>query len=150
MAIDTAGPAYHAIKTSPYPCLCAAVRKVGRILTKRYDRYLRPSGLKITQFSMLANIARNPAITVSALAKLLFMDQTTVSRNLQVLEKSGYVYLELEPADLRIKRVQITEIGTSKIDEARPLWEKAQLDVQRSLGRQAIEGLLFTFEKMAG
>lgn len=150
MATDTAKSENHPVETSRYPCLCAVIRKAGRILTRQYDKYLKPSGLKITQFSMLANIAGNPAITVSELAKLLFMDQTTVSRNLRVLEKSGYIHLEPEVTDRRIKRIQIADIGKSKMNEARPLWEKAQLDMERVLGRPSIEGLLGSFKKMAG
>jgi DNA-binding MarR family transcriptional regulator len=126
------------------------IRKTGRILTRRYDRYLKPSGLKITQFSMLANIARNPGITVSDLAELLLMDQTTVSRNLRVLEKSGYAHMEPEVTDHRIKRIRIADSGMAKMDEARPLWEKAQREMERVLGREGIEGLLAGLGKMAG
>ncbi len=136
-------------EASRYPCLCAVIRKAGRILTRRYDEYLKPSGVKITQFSMLANIARNPSITVSELAKLLVMDQTTVSRNLHILEKSGYIYMETEMTDQRIKKIRITDTGMSKINEAKPLWEKAQLDMERVLGRQSIEDLLGSLLKIA-
>jgi len=98
---------------------------------------------------MLANIARNPAITVSELARLLAMDQTTVSRNLRVLEKSGYIRMEPEVADQRIRRIQIAERGMSKMMEARPLWEKAQMEMERVLGRENIETLLGIFKKVA-
>ncbi len=150
MATGTKEPENHRAETSKYPCLCALIRKAGRILTRRYDRYLKPSGLKTTQFGMLRNIAANPAITVSELAKLLFMDQTTVSRNLRILEKSGYIRLEPEVTDHRIKRIHIADIGRSKMNEAIPLWEKAQLDMERVLGRQSIEGLLDSLRTMAG
>jgi len=138
------------VETWRYPCLCAVVRKTGRILTRKYDQYLKPSGLKVTQLSMLARIAKNSAITVSELAKLLVMDQTTVSRNLQVLEKSGYIYLEPDPADQRTRRIQITEKGISKMNEATPLWEKAQQEMERVLGRVSIEELLSTFKRITG
>jgi len=124
--------------------------KAGRILTRRYDRHLKPSGLKVTQYSMLANIARNPGITVSELAKLLFMDQTTVTRNLQVLEKSGYVNMETGMGDYRVKKIRASDIGESKMKEARPFWEKAQLEMEAILGNDNITGLLSTFKKIAG
>ena len=149
MAADIKKPENHSVETSLYPCLCAVIRKAGRILTREYDHYLKPTGLKITQFSMLANITRNPGITVSELAKLLVMDQTTVTRNLRVLENSGYIHLEPEVTDHRIKRIQISDMGMSKMNEAWPLWEKAQLEVERILGRESIEGLLGSFKKIA-
>ncbi len=135
--------------TSSYPCLCALIRKAGRIVTRNYDKYLKPCGLKVTQLSMLAKIAKNPAITVSELAESLRMDQTTVSRNLRVLEKSGFIHLEDEMTDHRVKRIQIAGLGVSKMNEAIPLWEKAQLDMDRVLGRESIETMMKTLEKLS-
>lgn len=133
---------------SQYPCLCALLRKAGRIATRNYDNALKPSGLKVTQFSMLANIARNPAITVSELAGLLSMDQTTVSRNLRVLEKSGYIRLEGEDTDHRIKRILVSELGRAKMNEAMPLWEQAQREMQKILGTENIDGMIKSARKL--
>jgi len=136
------------VPNSRYPCLCALIRKAGRIATRNYDTFLKPSGLKVTQYSMLANIARNPAITVSELAELLTMDQTTVSRNLKLLEKSSYIHLEGEETDQRIKRIQISDLGLSKVNEARPLWEQAQLEMERILGKENIEVIMKSVKKL--
>lgn len=131
-----------------YPCLCALIRKAGRITTRKYDKILKPSGLKVTQLSMLAKIAGNPATTVSELAELLFMNQTTVSRNLRVLEKSGYIHLESEISDHRIKRIRISDLGVSKINEATPFWDKAQQEMEGILGRENIEMIMKSFKKL--
>jgi len=137
-------------EASQYPCLCAVIRKAGRIVTRKYDHYLKPSGIKITQFSMLANIVRNPGIIVSELAQLLMMDQTTVTRNLRVLENLGYIDLEVDTSDHRIRRIQISESGRSKVDEARPLWEIAQQEIGQLLGEESIQGLLVSLNKISG
>jgi DNA-binding MarR family transcriptional regulator len=91
MTHDTTITGANKVQTSQYPCLCALIRKAGRILTKHYDQYLKPSGLKTTQYSMLANIAGNQGITVTELANLLLMDQSTITRNLRVLRKLDYI-----------------------------------------------------------
>jgi MarR family transcriptional regulator, organic hydroperoxide resistance regulator len=124
------------------------IRKAGRIATRNYDKFLKPSGLKITQLSMLVNIARNPGTTVSELAELLSMDQTTVSRNLRVLEKLRYIRFEGEMADHRLKKIQISDLGVSKRNEALPLWEQAQLEMQRVLGRENIEVMIKSIKKL--
>ncbi len=149
MAADTVNPESIPVETSQYPCVCAAIRKAGRILTRKYDRYLRPTGLKITQFSMLANIARNPGITVSELSRLLLMQQTTVSRNLQVLEKSHFIRLEPEATDSRVKRVRVTDMGMKRMDEARPFWKEAQQEMTQILGKKGLQALLMSLEKIA-
>lgn len=133
---------------SRYPCLCALIRRAGRITTRNYDMILKPSGLKVTQLSMLAKIANNPATTVSELAEILFMDQTTVSRNLRVLEKSGYIRIDGEMTDHRIKRIQISDLGISKMNEAMPLWDKAQLEMEQVLGRENIEVIMKSVKKL--
>jgi len=40
------------------PCVCNTLRMVTRVVTQLYDDCLRPSGLRVTQFSILAAIAR--------------------------------------------------------------------------------------------
>ena len=150
MKINNVKTKKQSVETKQYPCMCGVIRKTGRLLTKKYDFYLKPSGLKITQFSMLANIKRNPGITVSELAELLVMDQSTVTRNLRVLEKTGYIYIETDTTDHRIKRTEITDLGISRMDEARPYWQKAQLEIKRIIGRERIEQLLSSFNKLAG
>lgn len=135
-------------ETTNYTCLCAAIRKAGRVVTRRYNRFLKPSSLKITQFSLLANISRNKSITISKLAKLLMMDQTTVTRELRVLEKSGYITLDARVSDRRMKKIHLTEVGRSKLDEARPYWMKAQLEMEGELGRSDIENLLNSLQKL--
>src|SRR5437016_14005353 len=40
------------------PCVCNTLRMVTRVVTQVYDDCLRPSGLRVTQFSILAAIAR--------------------------------------------------------------------------------------------
>ena len=40
------------------PCVCNTLRMVSRVVTQLYDDCLRPSGLRVTQFSILAAVAR--------------------------------------------------------------------------------------------
>jgi hypothetical protein len=40
------------------PCVCNTLRMVARAATPLYDAVLRPSGLRVTQFSVLGTIAR--------------------------------------------------------------------------------------------
>src|SRR5262245_62862895 len=40
------------------PCVCNTLRMVTRAVTQLYDEMLRPSGLRVTQFSVLAALAR--------------------------------------------------------------------------------------------
>ena len=72
-------------------CVCFKVRKSARAITKLYEKVLRPSGLRATQFSLLMAARVLGPVTVVKLAQAAVMERTTLTRNLQVLEKRGLI-----------------------------------------------------------
>jgi hypothetical protein len=62
---------------------------VTRAVTQLYDDGLRPSGLRVTQFSILATIARMGAANLRQLEDTLAIDQTTLTRSLNLLQREG-------------------------------------------------------------
>src|SRR5579875_2528229 len=72
-------------------CNCLAVRQAARHITQFYDELLAPSGLRTTQFSILAKLRRFGPITINALARDLVMDRTTLGRNILPLEREGLI-----------------------------------------------------------
>ena len=56
------------------PCVCSTLRMVTRAVTQLYDDGLRPSGLRVTQFSILATIARMGEANLKQLADTLAID----------------------------------------------------------------------------
>jgi DNA-binding MarR family transcriptional regulator len=91
---------------------------------------------------MLANIAKHPGITVTKLAEILVMDQTTVTRNIQSLLKKGYALLEPVPFDQRVRSVAVSQIGLEKLEKAKPLWQQAQAEEVKKLGQLGFDALL--------
>ena len=65
------------------PCVCNTLRMVTRVVTQLYDDCLRPSGLRVTQFSILAAIARLGEASLKQLEDELAIDQTTLTRSLR-------------------------------------------------------------------
>ena len=43
----------------PLPCACTALRRSGRALSRFYDEALAETGLRVTQYSLLAALARS-------------------------------------------------------------------------------------------
>ena len=118
---------------SDTPCTCAMLRRTARRLTQAYDRALKPAGLRLTQYSLLANLARKGGLSITDLAALLEMERTTLTRNLRPLEKAGWVKV-VEGPDLRRRAVEITPAGRRLFEEAKPLWQKAERGLRRDLG----------------
>lgn len=116
-------------------CTNFALRKATRAATQFYDEALAPTGLRITQFPVLALAAGRGPITVARLAEDLVMDRTTLSRNLKPLVRAGW--LQVTPGeDQRERLVAATDAGRAVLAQAQPLWRKAQVHMRDALGRQ--------------
>jgi len=109
---------------------------VSRTVTQLYDDVLRPSGLRVTQFSILATLARRGEANLKELEALLAIDQTTLTRSLGLLERDGVIERASHP-DGRIKVMRLTAKGRRALEVARPLWMRAQDRVLRELGTTA-------------
>jgi DNA-binding MarR family transcriptional regulator len=120
-------------------CTCFKLRKLARSISRLYDQHLASVGLKTTQYSLLANAARAP-LPVAALAELLGMERTTLTRNLKPLLEAGWV--ELKPgADSRQRIVTITASGLTKVKQAYLVWRGAQDQFEQLMGRDAVRAL---------
>jgi DNA-binding MarR family transcriptional regulator len=109
---------------------------VTRAVTQLYDDALRPSGLRVTQFSILATIARKDEANLKQLEDALAIDQTTLTRSLSLLERDGLLERASHP-DRRIKAMRLTAQGRRALQIARPLWAHAQQKVLREMGTKA-------------
>jgi DNA-binding MarR family transcriptional regulator len=127
------------------PCICSSLRRASRVATRRYDEALRPSGLTITQFDLLATLARVQPLAVKDLAAVLTMDRTTLSRDLDPLERDGLVELTVG-RDRRSRLVQLTEHGLKVFSQAAPMWRAVQDELERQLGPKEVASLLNKLE----
>ena len=121
------------------PCVCNTLRMVSRVVTQLYDDCLRPSGLRVTQFSILAAVARLDEASLKQLEDELAIDQTTLTRSLTLLERDGVLERASHP-DGRIKAMRLTAKGRRALEVARPLWAQAQGKVLRALGTKSWAG----------
>ena len=117
------------------PCVCNTLRMVTRAVTQLYDDVLRPSGVRVTQFSILATIGRMREANLKQLEDTLAIDQTTLTRSLSLLERDGLIERSPHP-DGRVKAMRLASKGARVLEIARPLWAQAQDQVLRELGRQ--------------
>jgi len=132
-------------------CVNFTLRKALRMVSQVYDRYLQPSGLKATQFSLLVTLERTGAITVTRLAERMAMERTTLTRNLRPLERKGLVRI-MPGKDRRTRGIAITEAGSRVVEQTMPLWEEAQARVVNELGPErwaALQGELETLKRIA-
>jgi DNA-binding MarR family transcriptional regulator len=122
-------------------CACFNLRKASRVITQHFDEILKPSGLLITQFTILVAVAMAKSGTINELAENLVMDRTTLTRNLKPMEREGW--LKSEPGrDQRTRLISLTPQGEMALAKALPLWKQAQDAVEDALGQQLWSALL--------
>ncbi|MHC4459337.1 MAG: MarR family winged helix-turn-helix transcriptional regulator [Planctomycetota bacterium] len=116
-------------------CAVFNLRKASRALTQFYETALRPSGLRVTQLTLMVAIHLLGAITISRLAETMVMDRTTLTRNLKLLEKKGLI--KIIPGEDRRERVAVlTQAGQEALGKALPLWEETQSKIVNGLGHR--------------
>ena len=112
--------------TKPDLCNALAIRKAARHITSHYDRHLAGTGLKVTQYSVLAHLQRLGPRTINELASIMAMDRTTMGRNVRPLERDGLVSITPDPRDARRRALSVTDLGLERLRAARAGWAAAQ------------------------
>ncbi len=126
-------------------CSCSALRMAARRVSQAYDAALAPEGLTVSQFALLSRLATSSAEaahpTVSALAETLALDRTTLGHNLRPLARDGFVLVEPDARDGRIRRIRLTEQGRALRDRCLPLWRATQDRFDAAFGQARAEAL---------
>lgn len=118
---------------TPRGCTNLKLRQLMRAVAQHYDAEVGKSGLKGTQYSLLAHVVRLGPIRPVDLAVTMKVSPSTLSRNLQPLVVAGW--LEVTAGDdARSRLVLATEAGKAKRTEAQRRWKTAQLGLNTLLG----------------
>ena len=104
---------------------------------------MAPSGLRVTQFSLLRTISSSGTCRLSDLAQKLLLDRTALSRTLDPLAERGLV--DVTPGrDARTREVSLTRAGERALKAALPHWQRAQSEVAKTVGADRLEALIAT------
>jgi len=129
-------------------CACASVRRTARLVTRLYAQKMGKA-LEPTQFSLLSLLHRMPGRGQSVLAEAFGLDKTTLSRNLRLMEKSGWI----EPVsshDLRERGYRLTAKGNRLLARAKPGWQKAQDKLRAAMTPAEWDAMMKAFRIAAG
>lgn len=129
-------------------CMVSNSRMAARAITRRYDAYARQFGITATQFSLMGAIVAAGPQTVSDLAEARGFERTTLTRNLDRLEKLGLV--QSRPADHGNGRLcSLTDKGEALVEQLLPYWRKAQAEIRDELGADGFDDTLKTLRRLA-
>ena len=128
------------IETVGRECIANKVRLVNRAVTAVYDNALRPHGLKVSQMSVLVTISRAGRASPGAVAGMLHMEKSTLSRNVDRMRARGWI--EAAPGkDGRALELRVTARGRRLLREVHSAWSSAQRRVGDILGDEGVRGI---------
>ena len=118
-------------------CNCLNLRWVTSSTVALYDKYLRPIGITVQQYTILRHISDLSPITVTDLAVALQFERSTISRNIKILTDRKLVTYTNPKG--RGKQLELTTMGKEILLAANIEWDKAQKEFADKLGPERME-----------
>ena len=129
-------------------CVCFNLHRVTRLVTQFFDAEMRQHGIRPTQGAILQALNAKENWSMVELSGWLGMDRTTLVRNLQPLQREGWVQAVGGGRGSRVELL-ITAKGRKKIKESLPAWRAAQSAAVKTLGEQRWSAILSDLETVA-
>jgi DNA-binding MarR family transcriptional regulator len=115
-------------------CPAMNLRKVARRVSAAYERRFVVNGLSSPQFFLLVAVAVAGSPPITRLAKVLDLDQTTLSRTLRPLQRRDAVRIN-RGADRRTRTVSLSPSGVTLLSAALKSWKAAQTEFLHRFGK---------------
>jgi DNA-binding MarR family transcriptional regulator len=114
-------------------CASLNFRRTSRMVTRMYDIAMQESGVRSTQFALLVGIAKLQPVTMGALAQILMLDRSTLTRSLRLLEKERMIEISKRAA-MRQRFLKLTHSGEKALQRSLPLWRAAHARFVEAVG----------------
>lgn len=122
-------------------CLNLSLRRTSRLITNYYDSALKPSGLRITQFTLLAAISYEVDPSITDLSRLTDIDRTTLQRSLDILNRDGLIKIEKKEIG-NVRSISLTKKGEITLTKAIEIWKETQKLITEELGKSEFKQTL--------
>ena len=126
-----------AVELMARECVGNQLRLLGRVVTSVYEEELRPLKLTPSQMIILAITTQQGRVRAVELSRLLQMDASTVSRNVERLRARGWI-AEASGEDSRSRPFRLTPDGEKVLEDAIVAWERAQAKAVELLGKDGV------------
>ena len=120
----------------PYDSACVAfnLRRSSQAANRVYLSEMKNAPVRGPLFSLMMILERRGPSTITALAHEIGLDRTTLTRNLQPLERKGLI--NIEQLNANRKEVSLLPKGSAALAKSAECWRKAQQRVIGQLGEE--------------
>ncbi|MDX6752471.1 MarR family transcriptional regulator [Geminicoccaceae bacterium 1502E] len=130
-------------------CVCLHLQRAARAIARRLDEAFRPFGLTNGQFSLLMVLNRPSPPRMGDVAQLPAMDRTTLTANLEPLERRGLLAVRIDPEDKRGRRLELTKEGRLLLTMVLPVWRQIQAEIDGKLACLDPNGLRASLQALS-
>jgi DNA-binding MarR family transcriptional regulator len=105
------------------------------------QKKLREHGFKITidQWLVIKCVLENPTITQHELSELVFKDNASVTRIIDLLIKAGYLEKETNPEDRRKLKLHVTKSGEAIIKNVQEIVLQNRSKALKDVNQEELE-----------
>ena len=116
-------------------CIGNRLRRLSRIVDKRFRSSLKDFDITENQMTVLFVLKNSGTVDQGILGKKLVLERSSISRNINVLYRKGYVGKSNEYRP----QVYLTRIGKKLVMKLIPLWEKVMDNIISEIGEDRTE-----------
>ena len=127
-------------RSFPEDYLAYLLARASYLVSQSFHKELKKHGLSVPAWRILSSLSDHER-GVGELAKIVLVQQSTLSKKLDRLQEQGFVTRERGKQSRRRVTVQLTDKGRAAIVELRPLAEIKEAEMQASLPNQELEPL---------
>ena len=125
----------------PINCLTFNAQRAARSLVRGIEAAMKDAGLSAPQFTTLTLLSGFGSQSVTQLAERLGTERTTVTRNLLVMTRKGWI-APVQATDQRLHIYALTDAGRAQLARALPAWSGFQQSLVTRLGKDKAEAML--------
>lgn len=123
-------------------CIAGRLRMLARVVSGHYNDAFTGEGVTFAQAGLLMRIFAQPGIRQTELSKLLQIEKSAMSRDVQLLQKNGWLTDNLRNG------LFLTEEGRLLAKRCYKIWKVLNQQVREELGPDALTGLTVFSDKL--
>ena len=121
-------------------CMAMRFRRLGRLMSNRYNEHLKHHRIDISLVNILFAIAGNPGIHQAEIGKRLILERSTLSRDLQKLKKMDLIDTA-KVNGYKSLSIHLTKKGKAKVESMKEDWDDIQLQIEEKVGSAISAGI---------
>ena len=121
----------------PTACVGGQVRKLNRIISKKYNDAFSPFGINISQGNILFATSTKNGILQTEIASALVLERSTLHRDIKRLIERKLLRIE-KSVGTKSPSVYLTDEGKAFVKSMVPVWKQIQKELDEILGNELI------------